>query len=155
MKKLLFLLLTTVFCSGVQGTKYVVIQKSDGSRVTFQFSESPKLKHQNDVITLTTISSEIQYQTQNVAKVFIEDSEHSGVYSALTAEQGKMEIIGDAVLLHGFMPSEGVEILSVDGKILKSLKVQDNGELSIPLSAFPKGIIIIKSKHQSIKVIKK
>lgn len=148
-------MLTMAFSSGLLAQeKYVVVETTFNERIICQFAENPKLTHENEYVVLSTTRAEIRYRTKEISKVYVYDSDKTGI-DGVIKEQGRMKVDGDIIIFRDFPPSEYVRIFTVDGLETGTYRVGSDGLLSIDLSELSKGVNIIKTKYQSFKIIKK
>ena len=154
-KRLKLLMLTIAFSSSLLAQeKYVVVETTYDERIVCQFAENPKLTHENEYVVLTTTRAEIRYRTNEIKKVYVYDSDKTGI-DGVVKEQGKMKIQGDALYLQGFSPLEQVGVFTVEGMEIGKYRTDIDGQLCIALSELSKGVNIIKTKNQSFKIIRK
>lgn len=132
----------------------MVVETTFSERIICQFSENPKLTHENEYVVLSTTRAEIRYRTKEINKVYVYNSDKTGIDGVLK-EQGKMRVNRDNITFQGFSPLEFVKVFNVDGIEIGTYHVGTDGQLRINLSELNKGINIIKTKNQSLKVIKK
>ena len=132
----------------------VVIETVAGQRMEYLLTEKPRIVQNDATVTLTTTSTSLEFKTSEVAKVYVATST-TGIANATKETAGKMELVGDMLVLTGYDPHEPVSLFTSDGKMLQRQKTDDQGYLTISLSQLQTGIYIIKTKQQSIKFIKK
>ena len=135
--------------------KYAVLELKTGGTIVHYLSDKPKLKYDNNTITYYTDDTSIEYKTKEVSKMYFTNNESTSILNIARSTQSNISIINGFVLLNGFVPNESVEIYSVDGRKYHSYNVNPDGSLYIDLSTFFKGVYVVKSNCQSIKIIKR
>ncbi len=135
--------------------KFAVLELKTGGTVVHYLSDKPKLKHNNNTITYYTDDTSVEYKTKEVSKMYFTNNESTSILNIVKSTQSNISIINDFVLLNGFAPYESVEIYSVDGHKYHSYNINPDGSLYIDISSFYKGIYVVKSNFQSIKIIKR
>ena len=154
LKRFLPLLLLLYGTCCIAQTKRVVLETTFGERMICQFSENPKLTHNDKTVTLATSRVTVTYQTSEITKVYI-DGDSSTKIESVNIDGEKIIINDDAVYLTGLSNGQIIRVYSVKGDLVKSLPVSDNGSVTIQLTNLPKGLYIIKTKNQSFKITRK
>lgn len=129
-----------------------VVWVSSGEQIKFALTENPKVSHDGTNLVVTTTATSVNYNATNVAKFTIE--ELSGVENV---EQNQTEIVnnGNAIYLSGFEMNTMVIISDMSGKIVYSGNTDENGTLSVDLSAYGTGIYVVSANSINCKIIKK
>ncbi len=155
----LFLMNLLLFCPllylRAQTTQQcIVVETSAGQRMEYLLNELPRIIHNDATITLTTTSTSVEFQTSDVAKVYVATSDGEAISEAKSV-LGQIQFGMDCVILNGYAPHEAVYIYAIDGKLQNRQYTDELGNLVISLSQLSTGIYIIKTKQQSIKFTKK
>ena len=132
----------------------VVVETAAGQRMEYLLTEKPRIVQSDATVTLTTTTTTMELKTSEVAKVYVALST-TGVVHVTKETLGKMERVGNTLVLTGYEPNESVSLFTTDGKMLQHQSTDDQGYLVISLGQLQTGIYIIKTKQQSIKFIKK
>ena len=132
----------------------VVVETAAGQQIKYLLTEKPRIVQSDATVTFTTTTTTLELKTSEVAKVYVTMST-TGVLNTTKETLGKMEQVGDMLVLTGYEPHESVSLFTTDGKILQRQRTDDQGYLAISLGQLQTGIYIIKTKQQSIKFIKK
>ncbi|MBR6638762.1 MAG: T9SS type A sorting domain-containing protein [Muribaculaceae bacterium] len=129
-----------------------VVWASSGEQIKFALTENPKVSHDGVNLVVTTTETSVSYNAANVTKFTIE--ELSGVDKV---EQNQAEIVnnGNAIYLSGFDMNAVVVISDISGKNVYSGNTDENGELTIDLSAYAAGIYVVSTNSINCKFIKK
>ena len=134
----------------------IVVELSNGQKVEYSLDDNPKLLYDGNKITLTTDKVEIEYLPSELAKVTNEEVENvSNGIKDLQKEAGQIKLDGSFIRLCGFPAGENVRVCNLGGTLLSNHHVSIDGSLVIPLSSLPKGISLIKTNKQSIKITKR
>ena len=137
-----------------QSSEYqcVVVETTDGERMEYLLSDNPRIVHQDAMVILTTNSVNVEFQSSKVSKVYLSTTT---AIEKVKAAEGKIYLQQDAVFLKGFGANEPVALYGTDGNQLWQQRTDNDGLLMFSLSSLPQGIYIIKTNHQSVKIIKK
>lgn len=134
------------------GQNCVVVETTAGQRMTFLLSDQPRIVHGNAMVTLITDKTSMEFQTNEVAKVYLT---LSNAIEEVKTTSGSIQLSGDRVSLTGFAPREAVRLFTADGKLQMLQSADDKGCLVVDLDQLRAGIYILKTNHQSVKVTKK
>ena len=160
-RKTLLLTCLLLFCSHLSlqlwaqtDQQCVVVETKAGQRMDYLLSEQPRIVHNDATVTLTTTNATVEFQTSEVAKVYVSTSIVTTLKDVKN-NSDKVRISDDMVSLAGYSPSEKVSLYTIDGKLLAQYAADGQGRLVISLSQLRAGIYIIKTKQQSVKFTKK
>lgn len=131
----------------------VIVGTTDGERMEYLLSDSPRIVHQDAMVMHTTNIVSVEFQSSKVSKVYL--STTTNAIEKINATEGKIHLEQGAVILKGFGVNEPVAFYETDGNQLWQQKTDNDGQLIFYLSSLPQGIYVIKTNHQSIKIIKK
>lgn len=150
-----FLFIYTCYASAqFKEYKYAVLELKTGGTVVHYLSDKPKLKYDNNSITYYTDNTSVEYKTNEVSKMYFTNNESTSILNIVKSTQSNISIINDFILFNGFVPNEPVEIYSIDGRKYHSYNIDTDGCLYLDISAFSKGVYVVKSNCQSIKIMK-
>lgn len=146
--------LSFLFCTlslGIKAQTLVVWQKS-GAKVTFQMDSQPKTLFSDNQLVIKTNTTEVSYPRESIIRYTyenlasgIDDAKQDGI--DYDASQSKLSF---AQLKAG----EKVEIYSTDGSLMKSVKADKEGKLTVSLSELTKGVYVVKSSSSNFKILK-
>ena len=154
---MLFLTLATASVGSLRAQAVadcVVVETTDGERMEYLLSDLPRITQSADAVTLTTSNTSVELSAESISKVYL-------AVSSPTAVQKVKTPVGSALLkesllfLSGFQPGERVSLYHADGRLLMHRSISSGGTLTLSLEQLPSGIYIVKTNHQSIKIIKK
>lgn len=137
------------------GQQCVVVETAAGQRMEYLLSDLPRIVHNDATVTLSTSNATVEFQTSEVAKVYVSTTSNHVVAVRDMTDGGHVRVSGDAVCLSGYSPREAVSLYTTDGKLLKQYATDDQGRLAVTLSRLHAGIYVLKTNQQSIKFTKK
>lgn len=132
----------------------VVMKMINGERIEYLLDLSPVITQvDGSTIRITTDSIQMDIQIEKIAEIYLSHTTND-IYSLKTDD----EIISSRdglIEFYGFGKLENVMIFTINGQKIMEQKTDSSGQLSISLQGLPKGIYVIKTKNQSVKIIKK
>ena len=136
---------------------HVVIENTNGETVSFLLSEDPHFKFNGQTVTVTTDDVTIDYEAEEIARVYLTKSIPTGIdISELPAnKEGKLSIEAGRIVITGLQPSESANVYQLTGVLAATMKADQEGQLVISIDDMPAKVSIIKTKHQSFKIIRK
>lgn len=155
---LIILTLCPIHANNNEGHGCVVLETIDGEKLEFLLSEVPQFQNDGSAISLTTNSTSVQVSYDMIKKVYFgaQNMSTTKVKEDMLKENNRLINMKDGyVNLSGFNPNESVCIYDLSGKQLLKSSISQCGDLSIPFSSLPIGAYIIRTKNQSIKVIRR
>ena len=153
----IFLISFTLALSGVMAEDGVCVEKTDGTKQVFLFSETPKITYSNDNLVMTTFNTSTTFPISEVSRFYFEESNMpSGVVGLMEddEQQPLIRVTETVAEFYGFNANTPVNLFDKMGRLLARDKTANDGTLSISLSDFPKGIYIIKAEKITIKIQK-
>lgn len=154
MRKVLLLSLL-FFASIVQAAeqKALAVETKDGNTIYFKLKDNPQLVFTNNTMLVSIDTEWKGFEIINVARYYFVD-ESVGIK---TLEANDLQVNysgGNQVDMEGLSPNSDIRLYGADGRELKGRISQQGDKASISLDALPKGIYIISTKKQSIKIQK-
>lgn len=142
---------------GGEAGDHVVIESTNGETVSFLLSEDPHFKFNGQTVTVTTAEVTIDYQAEEIARVYLTKDGPSGIdISELPAKKdGKLSIEAGHIVITGLQAGEPASVYQLTGVLAATKKADQEGRLVISIDDLPAKVCIIKTKHQSFKIIKK
>lgn len=142
---------------GGEAGDHVVIESTNGETVSFLLSEDPHFKFIGQTVTVTTAEVTIDYQAEEIARVYLTKDSPSGIdISELPAKKdGKLSIEAGHIVITGLQAGEPASVYQLTGVLSTTKKADQEGRLVISIDDLPAKVCIIKTKHQSFKIIKK
>lgn len=129
------------------------IDTTSGEHLEYLLNTNPRLTPNESKMVLTTNTITMEFQTNKIAKVYIVDP--STDVSETKKISGNFQLLRDYIYFSGYGGNESITMYSADGRQMMHQKTDGNGNLTLSLHGMANGTYIIKTKHQSIKIIKK
>lgn len=152
----LFVLATLLifsFSALAEEYNFVVWTKS-GEQISFPVNEKPKVTHNNNCYTITSNSTTVEYPIVNVMKFTLEPQDPGGI-EALKPIGSNIFQSDNTLKLSGFQVGSVVKIFAINGQLLFTQTINDEGLLSIDLSPLPHGIYVVSTECITCKFIKR
>ena len=149
-----FLILGHIHSSAQDNVEGVIAELSTGENLFFYLTDHPQFMYDGKTITLTSDIIKLEYKPTELAKVMI------GNYSQInnSIEQvtfnSDIKVTNGVIQFYGFQSNEDVRIFSSSGYLLGVYHISESGQLEIPFFNLPKGVSIIRTNRQSIKISK-
>lgn len=137
---------------------YFVVWLHNGARISFPFSEHPRLTYSDGDIVVTTSWERLSYPHAGVRKFTLTDEDISqGETTAITAaeREAQWQRQGDVMVFSDCTPGESVAIYDAKGHLLQQYTIASDGTLQIPLSQFVEGMYVVKSESITYKFMKR
>lgn len=154
----IFLLaLMSVFCVSIKAqdagkeANVVIVQDKDSTEHVFYFSAKPVITF--DATSFTVSDGDKQFLFDDVLQVYFSYKDNPATKISNVMPDEKIVVSGNTVMVNGEDPF--VKVYSING-IEQPISVNHTGSgVSFSLDSLPRGIYIIKTKHQSFKINKK
>lgn len=130
-----------------------VVETTNGERMEYMLNDWPRIIYGDSMVTLTTNTTIVEFRPEEILKIYLTES--ITAINDCKSPDGSISLSHNQILLSGFSANEVVTLFSADGHQLWRETIHDNGRLTITLDQLSKGIHIIKTNHQSIKIVKK
>lgn len=154
MKKVLLLGLMFFTClAQAAERKALAVETKDGNTIYFKLTDNPQLVFTNNTMLVSMDTEWKGIEIINVARYYFVD-ESVGVRTLVNNDLQINYSGGNQVDIEGLSPNTDLRLYGADGKELKGRISQEGDKASISLAALPKGIYIISTKKQSIKIQK-
>ena len=132
----------------------VVVETTGGERMDYLLSDLPRITQSADVVTLTTTNTTVELSAESISKVYLAAGSPTAVQE-VKSPVGDVQLKESQLFLSGYQSGGRVSLYHADGQLLQHKSVSDDGTLTLSLEQLPSGIYIVKTNHQSIKIIKK
>jgi hypothetical protein len=161
MKRLIVLLTAFLWLNPVHAQwsfkepKTIYLQLKSGQTASIAFKAYPPTYFvlENEKIVFYADNKSYEYEIKDVVKMYTDVSIPTAIDNNMMASSRVFHVSEESVSLSGFDTNEPVRVYSVAGHEYLTLHTSDRGELKISCSRLAKGVSIIKTKDQSIKVI--
>ena len=131
----------------------VVINCSDGKKISFGFDEKPTVTFPDDFVKISTNDKEIMipissFKSFSFENVILSDVDGIGQDKGISYKYGM-------VSLNNCKPGTKVNILKIDGTIVNTLTVGDDGSVQFSTDNFVDEILLIEVSGVTYKIAKK
>ena len=155
MKKL-FLLLFVFLISGMayaQKDRVLSLSMYDGTSVTFFLKDKPRVTFEGDYVEVVAETSQSKIKRSDVAEIkFLYEEDNAGIDETKVNET--VGIGNEYVFVGNLQTGCSVKVLSVDGRLVIDEAADENGSVTISLSALSAGIYILNYNNTTIKFIR-
>ena len=155
-KQLLFLsllLAMSISIHAVEKVSGVIIELTSGGKVEIAIASNPQITYDGTTIRLSSSTIKTVYTPADIAKVYVGEVDSSvSAISTVEATKGTMVVDGGFIRLSGFAVGTTVNVFTLGGVQTNSFKTDSNGSLNMSLTSLPKGVSIIKTNNESIKI---
>ena len=155
MKRLLLSIVlfgSAMFVSAIELNALILHMKS-GKQVTCFLKEQPKVSFVENDLIINTDFGETCYQVGDIVKFTYSYVDPNHIDDIL-ASNICFNFDGQTLSAKNLEPSSNVSIFSIDGILLRSAKVADNGEISVDIPLPSGSVIIVKAAELNFKVRK-
>ena len=155
MKRLLLSIVlsgSAMFVSAIELNALILHMKS-GKQVTCFLKEQPKVSFVENDLIINTDFGETCYQVGDIVKFTYSYVDPNHIDDIL-ASNICFNFDGQTLSAKNLEPSSNVSIFSIDGILLRSAKVADNGEISVDIPLTSGSVIIVKTSELNFKVRK-
>ena len=155
MKRLLWSIVlfgSAMFVSAIELNALILHMKS-GKQVTCFLKEQPKVSFVENDLIINTDFGETCYQVGDIVKFTYSYVDPNHIDDIL-ASNICFNFDGQTLSAKNLEPSSNVSIFSIDGILLRSAKVADNGEISVDIPLTSGSVIIVKTSELNFKVRK-
>ena len=155
MKRLLLSIVlfgSAMFVSAIELNALILHMKS-GKQVTCFLKEQPKVSFFENDLIINTDFGETCYQIGDIVKFTYSYVDPNHIDDIL-ASNICFYFDGQTLSAKNLEPSSNVSIFSIDGILLRSAKVADNGEISVDIPLTSGSVIIVKTSELNFKVRK-
>lgn len=155
MKRLLLSIVlfgSAMFVSAIELNALILHMKS-GKQVTCFLKEQPKVSFVENDLIINTDFGETCYQVGDIVKFTYSYVDPNHIDDIL-ASNICFNFDGQTLSAKNLEPSSNVSIFSIDGILLRSAKVADNGEITVDIPLTSGSVIIVKTSELNFKVRK-
>lgn len=138
-----------------EGGLCVVVENTNGEKVRYLLEEDPRFYLKGQTVTVVTSKVTIDYQTDDIARVYLEDYTPTDINELPTLKEGSMSIEAGRIVITGLESGETATVYQLSGTPVTTAKADQEGRIVISIDGTPGKVSIIKTKHQSFKIIRK
>ena len=107
-------------------------------------------------MTVTTTKLTIDYQAEAIARVYLENNATDIDVSQLPAlKEGSLNVEAGRIVITGLEAGETATVYQLTGTPVATAKADQEGRIVISIDDTPGKVSIVKTKHQSFKIIRK
>ena len=134
-----------------------VVEQTDGSQTEFMLNEQPQITYGDGVVNVSTSTTTLELKASQVMRVYMTKKSSVQGISTAKANQNvaRVAITSAAVTVTGLEPDSDAALYTADGRQLKAAKAAADGTLTLPMPTKSQGVLIVKTKNQSFKIINK
>ena len=135
----------------------VVVECTNGEKARYLLEEEPRFYMKGETVTVATTKVTIDYQTDAIAHVYLENNATVDIDDSKlpTLKEGSMSFETGRIVITGLEPGETATVYQLSGTPVASAKADQEGRIAISIDGTPGKVSIIKTKHQSFKIIRK
>ena len=134
----------------------VVVENTDGKKVRYLLEENPRFYLRGQTVTVTTTKLTIDYQAEAIARVYLENNATDIDVSQLPAlKEGSLNVVAGRIVITGLEAGETATVYQLTGTPVATAKADQEGRIVISIDDTPGKVSIVKTKHQSFKIIRK
>jgi hypothetical protein len=141
--------------SGGEGGLCVVVENTNGEKVRYLLEEDPRFYLKGQTVTVVTSKVTIDYQTDDIARVYLEDYTPTDINELPALKEGSMSIEAGRIVITGLESGETATVYQLSGTPVTTAKADQEGRIVISIDGTPGKVSIVKTKHQSFKIIRK
>ncbi|MBR2239061.1 MAG: hypothetical protein IJ887_14535 [Prevotella sp.] len=134
-----------------------VVEQTDGTTTEYMLNELPQITYGSNVVKLATSFTTVELQSSKVARIYMAEKGSAQGIKATKSSQAvaHVDVTPTAVTVTGLEPGSDAALYTADGRCLKATTAASDGTLSLPMPTKSQGVLIVKTKNQSFKIINK
>ena len=132
--------------------KRLVVWLSDGEKVYFDLNDNPQTSFSESGVSIETNMLKISYPFNNIIKYTYEDSSTDIV--DLKANEMRVYMNENGLVFDNIKHGTLINIVTIDGKIIDTLKVDNGKNFTITLNKYTNGVYLIKINNITYKILK-
>lgn len=136
-------------------TYYVVVWFKEEGYVTYPFEQKPVVTYSSKEVNIETSSESVSFKQADVEKVTLENTSTPVGIEGVENDVIIPEILqaNNQIKFAYFAPGADVRVYTVNGQLVASYEIDDDGTLLLPLTNLQKGIYIIQANNLTHKFI--
>lgn len=127
----------------------------DNGLITFALAENPVITYSDYAVTVTYSGGTVEYQMSDIQRVTIGEYSEDGVKEPAANSKGNLNFESGTFYLSGFAPGVLVSVYNLNGVLVKSRTIAEDGTLEISTNELSSGIYIIKTSSLTYKFNKR
>lgn len=133
---------------------HLIVWAKDGTKVAYALKEKPKVTFTEADLVITTNGVEVNYSLASMARFTYENNPSSSITN-LETDKPYFKLEGDMLLFYDLKANSTVSVYSLNGTLMFSKTVQQNGEYAFSLSNLNTGIYLVTVNGLTYKILKK
>lgn len=133
-------------------TQAINLRMKSGEVITCTINRHPQITYGSNQVRLTSETLDVEYPVSEVDRLYFTGSSD---LQSVTADRGEMKNAEGRLSFSGYAPGSLVRVVTASGQLLVAEKTDEQGSLSIDLSAYPQGIYLINANGTTYKIVKK
>lgn len=137
--------------------KFLMVWDNEGSFVSFPLQERPRIVTdvRNNEIVCITSKQEVSFSLDEVHKYTLETDSESASVENITSDNSSFSKEANSLGFENFKPGSHVYVYTLDGMVVGSYNINEEGSLTISMEGWNTGVYIIKTDSVTYKVVKK
>ena len=132
----------------------LVIWTTTGERISHLLNEKPVIIDKADQFIINTIKSQVEYPKNLIHKFTLEPEAEASITLNCKSPEILMDFRSNTILLQNCEKEADVNIYTLSGILLvHSAKTDENGDVSISMSNYSKGVYIISTSVITYKIM--
>lgn len=123
-----------------------------GEVITCTINRHPQITYGENQVRLTSETLDVEYPVSEIDRLYFTGSSD---LQSVAADRGEMKNAEGRLTFSGYAPGSLIRVVTVSGQVLVAEKTDEQGSLSIDLSAYPQGIYLINANGTTYKIVKK
>ena len=148
MRKILFLLFLSV--SVIMSAESITIKQKSGNKTILDLSTNPIITFSGENMVVTNDFTSIMFPLDDIDSYVV-----GNVNTGILEMADTPEYHDGHVMFKGIVEGTTVFVHSIDGKMIHKFTSDGSGILEVNIGIFPKGVYIITTSENQIKVINK
>lgn len=151
-----YITLIVCLCMGLfqyASAQKLIIWLSNGQQAIYALDKKPKTTFVGTDLVLETQSTSISYPLSQVLK-YSYDLTPTSVEELKTDKATVLSRKGDNIVIDGLNYGDVVNMYSVEGKLLSTVKASHDKRMVISLTGYPTGVYIFKFNGANYKITK-
>ena len=158
MRKILFVMMALVLpmvASADDESQRLVVWLKNGEKVHFDLAQLPETSFGGGVLTIKTNTTVVAYQLANVLRYTYENIKVVDEVAMLPNEHSvQVNAEGDAVTFRNLKDGTLVSLYDLKGQLLEQRRAEGLHPVVISVRNRPRGVYIVKSNDETIKLMR-
>jgi hypothetical protein len=130
----------------------LTVHLGNNEAVEFALSDEPNVTATGDSVVIKSRSVEVAYAMADIA--YLDYSNSTTGLNTTKSGESDIQRIGNTLIMHGQNAGEAVNVYTIDGKLVNSVKVDAQGKAVVSLETLAAGVYVVKANGKSTKIAK-